>query len=498
MNKKYLMYLIRSRKVALSFVAIVYVLLCLMPLFGSMNLASAFSASLLVATMMSAAMTYIFPVLLFSFIHSRRSSDQMLALPMSRKEILLTSLGVSFFFIFGCWLVTALILYVTAGIHAVNVLSFAEMILHAGLFFAEMLCINLALFLTADNLFDGVVMLAAYTLMPVLAGALTFVFTGTVVAGMPAVFGNLGSWLSPVAMNFSNMQALLYEVAGTTGIEYRVSYFLLPLVYTAAAIISLKPQFLNRKSERADQLSDGKAAYPLVINVYAAACLLMAAFFAVSGESMTVVIVYYLVLLLAYVIAEFVYRRSISFRPSVIIRYFIAVAVSLMIGTAAWKTNGFGMADKYSLGTDGYLVYSYNATVSGNDLGTEKTDINDQNAVAVSFSLKIPLNRIGFYQEALDIVEALRKEDIALFYSRRKGQYHAGSLSVWNERLTDLDSPYAVSDYNPIYSYYSLPMSEENLKKISQYTQVFVSDIKGADLNEHTLSEYLEERGKSE
>lgn len=488
MNRNYFLYQIRSGKLALAFAAIMYVLLCFTPFLSGAEGEGAVHAGLYFGIFMSIALTYVLPVLQFGFVQSRRRSDQVLSLPVSRKELLLTSMASAFLMSFGLWLVSALLLYVLHGTPFLTPLQLTEIIVYGGLVIAEMLCINLAFFLTADNLFDGIVMITAYSLMPVLILMVTNSFLGMMVAGSYGFQIPIAGWLSPVYMNYSNLNELLAGniLQGRT-VDFQMTYFILPLVYAVLAVISLRWLFLKRKSERADQLSGGKAAYPLVITIYAASLLIILSFMTVSEGSVSGVILYYLILLLACVVAEFVYRRSISLRPGVLIRFACGTVAALLFSVAAWETQAFSISGSYTLGDEGYLVYSYS---------TEYENKEDRdNPYWVSFSLRIPMDRISHYEQPVEIMEACRRDAIDAFYERTDGRALPASMSVWNEqRVTEEDGRYGVRDYNGTYFYSCRKLSLAQLETISSYTSVMISGIDDeGNWNDGTLRTWIDE-----
>ena len=498
MNKSYLKYLFSSRKFALLFVAVMYLMLCGVPFLEGvegMN-AQLYSSSLAIGMAMNVIMVYVLPVLLFSFVHKRRSADQMMALPMSRKELLITPLTFGFALTGGCWVVSPLLFYVLFGIGFVN-FSLVLAIIGVGLLIIlGMLIINTALFLTANNVFDGIVMIAAYTAIPLLAELGFLVFSSTMLAGGDYIRESFAGYLSPIYMSMCNIGNMMDGVQWANALEeVRVLYFLVPLAYVAAAGFALVPLFIRRKSERADQLSDGKTAYPLIITVYLFVLLTIVAFWTVETTSIVATIPYYLLLLLAYVIAQFVYRRSISFHLNIFIRYAICLAAGLGVAFIGWQTSGFGIARNYNYGEPGSnLAYSYHTLAEEGDLSMPKAFIYDTDTyVEVRFDVKMPVDNLN--EDVLKILDKKRNEAIDDFYARTLPDYPAG-LYINNERyvIEDGRGYYMNNNY---YNYACKPFTVEELKEIDQYTRVYVghSDQYG-NWTDYTLTEYLERYGK--
>lgn len=478
MNMNYFKYLFRSRRIPLIFIAVIYAGICTAGSSTSNNngLIIGMEANIVIALIL----TFIVPPILFRSLHSRRSSDQLLALPMSRKELLVTSLTAGVAYISLCWVITGLLVYFAPS--TVHTISFARLLqgLGYGIFvITEMLIINTLLFFLANNLFDGVVVMLAYTVFPLLVNGVIFAFTNTMIAGSPSMDGlaAAGRYISPVILGFENVISFFDKNPTTFFMN-----FLIPLVITVGCMFGLKKHFLERPSERAEQLSGGTMAYPMLIRLYAACSLQMLAFEAVSSHNFF--LVGYLSILLAYVIATFVYRRAITFHINVILRYAVSVVITLGIAFTAWQTHGFGAAENYTLGEKGYLVYSYYAYVNGDDIDGIDPDAGEEFA-DLSFNLNIPIDQIQDYQEVLDIVEDYRKDAIRDFYDVDEDYGVIANLNVYNE--TKLIS----ATENNFYNYHTRPMSVEALKNIAKYTKVVINIYEDDTYQEYTLDEYL-------
>ena len=497
MNKSYLKYLFSSRKFALLFVAVMYLMLCGVPFLegaDGMN-AQLYSSSLAIGMILNVIMVYVLPVLLFSFAHKRRSSDQMMALPMSRKQLLITPLLFGFLLTGGCWVVTSLLLYFIFATGFVNFTLVLSIIGYGLLIILGMLIINTALFLTANNVFDGIVMIAAYTAIPLLVEVGWLVFNATMVAGGDYATISFSGYFSPVYMSMCNIIQMMDALSTANALqELNITYFLVPLVYVIVACVALVPLFLRRKSERADQLSDGKAAYPVIITVYLFVLLTMVSFWTVETQSIAATIPYYLLLLLAYVIAQFVYRRSISFHLNIFIRYAICLAAGLGVAFIGWQTSGFGIARNYNYGEPGSnLAYSYYTLAEEGDLSMPKAFIYDTDTyVEVRFDVKMPVDNLN--EDVMKILEKKRNEAIDDFYARTLPDYPA-NLYINNERyiIEDGSGFYMNDNY---YNYSCRPFTVEELQEIDQYTTVYVgfSDAYG-NWTDYTLDEYLNKYG---
>ena len=501
MSKSYLKYLFTSRKFALLFLAVMYTLLCAIPFIEGVEgiNAMAYTTSLIIGMFINIAMTFVLPVLLFSFVHKRRSADQMMALPMSRKQLLITPLLFGFLLTGGCWTFTSLLMYVLFAAGFVSLPLLLGIIGFGLLIIGGMLIINTALFMTANNVFDGIVMIAAYTFVPLLVQVCWYVFTSNMVAGASFMESTFAEYLSPIFMSMKNLTNMMDGLANASALsEVSLLYFLLPAVYVVAACFALVPLFIRRKSERADQLSDGKAAYPLVATVYLFGLLLMVSFSTIANLSITTTLPFYLLLLLAYVISQFVYRRSISFNAGIFLRYGICLVAGLVVAFGAWSTEGFGMARNYSFGRPGTnLVYNYNIQSELENLEKPVEFYSDVISYAsIDFEVTIPVKEMDKHKEIQDILEKKRSEAITAYYDRTT-EYPCAGLYVSNSQYFPGDAnSFGYYQNENYYNYNCTPFTLPELQEIEKYTTIHVNvcDEEG-NWFDYSLDEYLEEYG---
>lgn len=194
MSTKFMSYLIKNRKVALIFFFVIYLGIMLTPYLGGnaeyyasdgamtasqmslMQIKGKFWTSLGFGIVMSMMLSYALPVLLFAYVHSKKSVDLYFALPVKRSEQLITNILFALAICFGYFFISSLIVYVFFGIKAVSIGSYLLILLSALVIFAIMLCINSLLFLVANNLFDGIVMIASYSGLAVVIYTVVSVF----------------------------------------------------------------------------------------------------------------------------------------------------------------------------------------------------------------------------------------------------------------------------------------------------------------------------------
>lgn len=496
MRNNYLRWLMKSRKITILFFTVVYIGFLYTPylennsfLYDYQNYL--YTRSLSIGVGMSVFLAFALPIFLFSYMHRKRSVDVYLALPISRRQQLFSSAFFAWLLAYGWFALGTLMIWILKGNVSMDLLGHWLRIQPWMMFsLAVLIFVTAAFYMSANNVFDGIVMVIAYYVVPVFITLVFQLFINDMIAGQyySGTFSNIGKWFSPVFMAVSNSLSLL----GNDDLLFSWAYFWLLAVYGLLAVVALHFSFIRRKSERAEQISDSFFAYPFVINIYAALILLVYGFTVVSGTSQDMIL-FYMLLFFIYIIASFIYRRSlkISWRP---IALFLGMAaITLGFSFIGWKTQGFGLSYAYRLDTNRYLTYHYTAEVDAKNLGAwfEVDDGEDrddsQREVNVQFTLVIPTDQLQEKQEIVSLMESIRKDSIRAFYEKKEPTRYYAYLNVCSKmREEDLD-----------YDGYGYPLnrllSEEELKKIAKYCDVEVSDFTALETEEMPLEQYLGE-----
>ena len=487
MNRLYLSYLFRKYKVLILFFLAAYLCICLLLNLFSMPTVPGigFYSSAKAAMALSVGLTFVLPVLVFSFVHKRNSADVFFALPISRKELRLTSLAFSFLVAFGYWFITSFLAW----------LLYARSLYHPGLFLLlslyaagmifGLLVIHSFLYLIASNVLDGLVLLCAYTFFPIAAFLAEIGILEQMVAGY---FLNepVSVFLSAIYCFGKNYAWMLSE-NGWLYASFSAAALVLAALYTVTAWFGLKREMDERKTERAEMISDHPLSYPFVIHLYLFLSL------SVVISDMTVRrtlsdLIFLVLLLVCYIAGTFLYRRKLEIRPGDLIIFLLECLASFLLMSLMWHTHGFGMADRYSLREGEALVYDYNISASFEDLSVSD---GSENAY-VYFTLSIPEDRMEEYQEAVDLLEAYRKEAIDDYYRRDKESI-IGYLGVFN---TVGNTNINRWNYQP-----ERGIPEADLLKLSEYADVRVRMFRmksEEDWEEYEVpvKEYLKDREK--
>lgn len=487
MNKKYFTYLLKNYRVAILFFAVLFFGISATPFIAVEGSSSAYNAALGIMNVFTIGMVFVLPVILFSFVHRRRSADLFLALPVSREEQLITNLLFAFLCVFGIFFVTSLVLWIPAA-SSVAFTTVLAVNANAALVIASLLLIHSAWYLIANNVFDGIVMIASWSFLPLLIYAVLATFAETMVAGQSVTnMINPSMWLSPLAMGVRN----LITFSEGNGRTVSVLYNILIAVWGAVGAAGTYFHFVKRKSERAEQLSDDPLAYPLIINFYALSILIMMAFSFVQDRSFDLLTIY-LLLLFVYVVAQFVYRRKIRITPRILITFGALSLISMIFAVTAFKTRGFGQAERYTVDGDSHIRITYHAAVDQNDL--EKAyryhdGYSDEEMLDLYVTAMLPVKDYLELPALRDLFEAHRQDGIDFFYSENRNQPENLSLSFQN--CNSSGSAYCNSYYYKL----AKPFTLDELKKLEQipFTEINIYDPYEGE--SYSLTQWLARKG---
>ena len=492
MNKNYFNYLLKTRRVPILFFFAVYIGIMMVTGLNA-HAEPDRGIELIVAAGMSATLTFALPVLMFSPVHARKSADVFMALPISRREMRITSLLFSFAVSYGFYFLGSILLWAISGHTTINIQTLCFSLIFMAFGLAVLLLFNSLLFLIANNLFDGVVMIAAYLCMPLMIFLAEVTTVGTLWAGYTSSswYSGRALYLSPVYMVMENLVGIIRRVQPYNVFSW--NFVIALVIFGILSEIGLRKEFDERKTERAEQLSDGIFAYPLVINVYALISLLVFAVQVLLDPREVSTLLLYLILLLIYVVASFVYKRSVKLEKKTLLVFVGEVLLSIAMVFGAWNTHFFGLADHYKLDRGPYLWYEYSAFTSVDDLGEEENPGYDREGevsewMEVDVTICIPVDQLEQYREVIDMMDRVRVQAIDDFYENPIQMYTNNNLRVFNSNEVDHYKPI---NYNS-YRIHEL-LSEEELKVLNRYAPVVVSHAKGWEYAPSMkLEEYLE------
>lgn len=494
-NNKYLKYLFLNKKIAWIFFLVMYMAISLSSFITYST--GTYQFSLECSFVLSIIMTFILPIFLFSFVHRKRSCDLYFSLPVKRKEMLYTTIFFSFLIIFGYFIITTSISTILCLSRMHIILgNYLLTVLFAGFSIFVLLLINSAIYLFASNIFDGIILLLAYLFIPVAIVILLDTICNILLIDFVLNEMNLWTYLCPASMVFTNGFYLIVNVVQST--DSTMSYmepfsffqmFLL-VVYACVSIYLLKKHFIERKTERAEQISNTFLSYPFIINYY----LLISLFFlgfSITHEGLSdTYIIAYIFLYFVYIIALFVYKRKIRMYWKNTLYYVVVMVIALVAGKVIYMNQGFGLPYAYPL-SSGDTIY-YNLSEYNLDSSLTKIKSNsDDTSVTVNVALTLPTSELNSsqYQNALSILEKSRTDAInEWFKDAQLDEFNAASINITNQRND------TTIKHSPTY-YTSQILSLEDLKELDTCSTITINVYnyeKNID-KDYSLNEYLKE-----
>ncbi len=491
MNKSYFQYLLKSKKTAWCFYAVVYLAFSLVQYIGKINtsITSCYMASFIAMGIISGIATFVLPIFLFSFIHRKSSCDMFLSIPVNRKEILITTLVFCFLVAYVPFVTVSFAEYILLCAKTIGFVEYLRCILFFGFGLMVMLLVNTAWYVCANNILDGLIMISSYTFLPLVLVLLEESVLNLYSAnnwGYAAVPKAL--YLSPAAMFTIGMGMLTSNLPNTKVYDfvwgdYKFAYvFAGMLIFGILAVIVLKKQFVNRKAERAEQVSNDIMAYPFIINIFLLACLILLSVSCVSEGSYSEMLILYVLLFVVYILATCIYKRKIKVSAKNVIYFVVCSLLTLGMAKFAWVNKGFGLAYKYSLTEGETLEYYYYGSF-------EDGKSNQYYYKNINFRISIPTDEIEQYNEVVHLLEVKRAEAIERSFENHAEYYEDSSGSLTVRSLVKKDTVIHGYGY-----FLSDGFTVSELKTINKYCAVTIDCVDSDYVSTtYTLDEYLKE-----
>lgn len=410
---EYFKYLIKSKRYLILLIGLV----TLLNIVGSNS-----SDGVYIQSLLSATLCYLLPVYIFYYVHDKKAVDTFFSIPVSRKAMLISGVVFIIGLIYIPLSITIIVHTIRKVVLISDVLLFLIKVLLA---ISSVVVFVSAIYLLANNAIDGIIMLGAYSFLPIMAAIVIDSFLRVYTCG-PVDF-NLQyiGYLSPAFMagdiivsNISNVGQLLNSSIGL-------------LVYLIIFSISLYLSYTNRKVERANTISNNLFTYPFIITIY---LFLVLVLISSSGmytnifEQLKDYFVLYLVLFAIFISANFLYKRKLHFTIVLPILYVVAILFTLMFAMYARNTRGFGLSDAY-IKDNRNTFYQMNSWQNTPDIDKDIKDLlfeqSKKNSEYVSINvragdadLKFPIS-----SEAVNILEKFRQESIDWYYSDNYKSY---------------------------------------------------------------------------
>ena len=423
-SKEYLTYLLKSKK----YLLLLIVLITLLNVLGNAHNA----IMMFLQGFFTIVLAFAVPIDVFYHVHNKKAVDTFFSIPVSRKALLGTGIIFSFLVVylpFAC----GIIRYGTAAKDVNTFLLLSEMALTC----LTTVVFNTMLYLIGNNLVDGVIMVGAYTCMPIAIIAILNSFVFSYVAGLRSIEFYTIRFLSPICLG-----AFLFD-SGVRLDSGDIFSIIALIVILAVSAYLLYKSYVDRAAERADSQSTAFFSFPFVINFYLIICLfLIASFYNMnySGlkDFLQDLFVPYLLLFAVFVAAYFVYRRKFYFSYKLPLFYIVMLVISLLCASVCMDYKAFGLSNKYTKahGKD-YCSISiwtdYNNEIYNYIRDLEKTDPQYvQIFLEVGAAKENMIAKVAMSDETSDIIDELRKDAIEYFYENKSEISDEGMLYISN------------------------------------------------------------------
>ena len=444
-SKEYFNYLLKSKKYLLLFVF----LLTIMNILSNKTV----DITLGIECVICFGLAYFLPVYIFSYIHNKKAVDTFFSMPISRKAMLITAI---IFIILSCYIPLALattVFCVSKEIGLTTIVYLSELLVAI----SAIVVFNTAIYLTANNVLDGVIMICAYTALPLAIYLLCDSLAASYIAGVINVDVPFIGYLSPIYLCIKTVEELMYQ---GTNWAYTIGLIIILIVFS---IILIKA-YVNRKVERADTPSDRFFSYPFIIYVYVFICLIMISSaneynYSTILEFLKDNFIIYVILFAIFIAAHFIYKRKLYFSYKLVAFYVAALIISLIFTSTLKTSQGFGLADRMTK-TDAFARYEYTGYTFSDSLVKEYRNKINNDGVIYYVSIyandypQYRFTNVELDKQTYDILEKIRLNGKNDFYNYNKRKSSAsGTLNVITKEQANYSYQiFETIDYNTLVS----------------------------------------------
>ena len=423
-SKEYFLYLLKSRK----YLLLLIVLVTLLNVIGN----SRTDWTLIIQTLITIVLCFAIPMDVFYHVHDKKAVDTYFSLPVSRKALLGT--GIVFSILIVCFTLACGIVPFSMNHKLDTALLLAETLPIC----TAVILYNTTLYLIGNSLVDGVVMMGAYTFMPLAIVWIANSFVYSYVAGVNSIELYPLRFLSPIYLGFYLFDADGKDLPSLIGLAVIIVLFGYLLYHS----------YVNRTAERAESRSDAFFSYPFVINYYLLICLFLIAScynrnYHNIGDFLSDHCFLYILLFAVFVAAYFLYRRKFYFSYKMPLYYVIVMIISLLCASLCIRYKAFGLSDRYEKAQgndyctidtlyqeDGEL-YQFVKETTGTDPEfvqvTVEVGYNDRKYRTIPMS-----------EQTSDLIESYRQKAIAYYYEGggQDDSRTTGSMYIMNTDQT--------------------------------------------------------------
>lgn len=468
-NLNYFKYLLNKNKHTFIYLGIVFVALYVYPMYkatvgfiSDRNLEPYF-IELCVLTI---GFTFILPFVNFSHKFNKRAIDLYDALPLTKKEQLTTLLvfqALEVLVPFYVCVILGLIMDSTSQFVGFGCLITSLIVISLNI-------LNTALIFKTNTIFDGVVILGAYHLLPfVLYGSVTLVFES--IASIRDSISELINLmkLSPL-FDYAIIMENYYDARS---INYGL--IIIILAYVVVGLISLIHDFKNRKPEAVEGISNNIFAYPLITYAYLFfVSLILSATRASIGSELAITL--YLLLITAFITSDFIYNRKIKINLKKIVAAIVVIFISMGVVKFVEVSKSFGYNKIYPKDYEYVSArYSTSVIVKDNESGKEYS-------AYINLETDDIKNGDSFIKTIQETQDILHDE----YFESGKNTYAMFNVEYFNKEYNEQHGYYY--SYVDHYRYNTksetiINFLKDNKNKIHGIYEVYLGDIYKVDEN---------------
>ncbi len=465
MNKNYVSYLFKSKKVLVGFIAIVEIVMTLLIRMVTASQALTLGpwlGCMWINAVGSYILCFAMPIYLLKFLHSKKAADTYFALPITRKELLSSCYIFEYITIVVPLEITTLLgtlLFKPVQAHSISFSGILLIMLVEAFIVFVLLALNSLIVMVTNTTLDALIISAAYHVLPfVLMMAVTIVLDTFVVGFNLMSIGDY-YWLSPdieILRLFERaLEVIDYQFLDRGSIGLLIY---LGVLGTLCFLGSYK-LFDLRKAENAEEKSSSMFAYPLIRHLYVAILLLCVSISLYSSQDYTFIVVLDIIILVFYIISGFVYERKLAINKKNIIFAVATIVLAFLISILGFKTKGFGLSYSFNRNYESLSMQYRIYEEADIEYALRATGLLDEYNF---YSVEISLDVKKADDNLKDLVINLQKDAVDQYYEERSnGEIHSGNLTIYENK----NEPNA-----RVYSYYSIgKLDLDTLKELAKY-----------------------------
>lgn len=474
MNRDFFKYLVKAKRHLIFFVITVYLLIAGIALINR-NYETIGKQIIVSLSFFAYCLAGLVPILLLGFVHSRKACDSYFALPIKRSVLLVNILGFVFVLSFVpfaiCVLLTALmgkigIIGFSIGfLHLLALLAVVAFGILTTIFFIS------GLYLMTNSVIDGIIIIGGYLLIPVFIYLASCEFVSTMTVGIEI---NLFQPIMRISLPYEVAAILEAVIKGKQFFFDALPVYLInTIIHLLVGIFLVNRHFVDRQTERAENISNGPLCYPFLLVFYSIVMTFLVSISyknAFYGGDYLLMCILYLLIFAFYTVFTFIYRRKIVISLKSIITFVLAIVLTLSFSMVATRTRGFGLV--YTYKTEMPMKYDYSCySNKEDDYHSDIFDLLDEAGIECDYIELYFEYGANKEDNMTKYLEDLRLKAIDNFYEN-KGYYSyeaSGYLRIYSNLGSPTDEVYSGYNQAPMIT------TKEELDFIENYTDISIS-----------------------